>query len=88
MNSRTNNIGELFGNYKAGQIVYCKPTELPNVITLNPCLIQSRKEGLYKIESVFFPDTKRFPMVQFLICSDDSEEAVFSILEAKILHSF
>jgi len=87
--------------YMPGMTVLCEPSEkgVPDIVDLQTLgfqigcitpteLTDNRDIGIYKVIKSWFPDSKRFPMYQFLICIDARGYAVFTTFEARVIDGF
>lgn len=71
--------------FSVGDEVFCRPTGLPNVAYISSDKMRNRTDGVYTVVKVWFPDSWRFPMVQFLECEDDNGIAVFASSEVVVV---
>jgi hypothetical protein len=68
---------DLFDQLEVGMEVFCRPTSLPQLCNIESNKMLHRREGIYTIVKAWYPDTWRFPGIQFIECEDDDGIAVF-----------
>lgn len=72
-------------SFVVGEEVFCRPTGLPNVTRIDSDKMRNRTDGVYTIVKAWFPDSWRYPMVQFLECEGDNGIAVFASSEVVVV---
>jgi len=79
-------MNNIMRQYNVGDEVFCRPSGLPIVgVQIDKSKTFDRREGVYTVVKAWFPDTWRYPLVQFLECEDNNGIYIFASSEVLVV---